>query len=198
MDTLTLALVFAIMAAWLSFSCGLVVVYLLLTGQEAISLGQKGRKNQDDEPSKPAKNAPVLVDDSGAAWGVQVLFNDPSAETDQRLISVLGALGGEYDSSAKAYALSGESSRTPVVVENAVSFAPLPAPDDAETSYNVKGVSVQIRAANNAMKPGKLQLAHLVKIAKALTRVGGTVVDAQKNPISKAGFKAVIAGEARM
>ncbi|WP_447927950.1 hypothetical protein [Vreelandella sp. EE27] len=199
MDTVTLTLIFAILAAWLSFTCALVVVYLLLSGQPTGSASSgKGAGEESNRGSEPDKNAPVLVNDSGAAWGVQVLFEDPSTATNQRLITVLASLGAEYESAARVYTVSGETSRTPIVVENAAPPAPLPAPDDVDSPYIVKGVSVQIRANSEVMKPGKLQLARLVKIAKAVTRVGGTVVDAQKAPITKAGFKAVIAGKARM
>ncbi|MCP1314513.1 MULTISPECIES: hypothetical protein [unclassified Halomonas] len=202
MDALTLTLVMAIVAIWLSLTCGLVVVYLLLSGHTLE--GAQTRKRADkkastnDTPTEGLQDAPVLVDDSGASWGVQVLFDEPSLANNARLATVLAALGAVYENSLKAYTVAGESSRTPIIVENGASSLPLPAPDDGENLYVINALGIKITAQNEALKPSKLQLARLVKIAKAITKVGGTVVDAQKVPITKAGFKAVIAGKARV
>lgn len=202
MDALTLTLVMAIVAIWLSLTCGLVVVYLLLSGhtlEGALTRKRADKKaSTNDTPTEDLQDAPVLVDDSGAAWGVQVLFDEPSLANNARLATVLAALGAVYEGSLKAYTVAGESSRTPIIVENGASSLPLPAPDDGENLYVINVLGIKITAQNEALKPSKLQLARLVKIAKAITKVGGTVVDAQKVPITKAGFKAVIAGKARV
>lgn len=49
-----------------------------------------------------------------------------------------------------------------------------------------------------ADRPSKLQLARLVSLAKSLARLGGKVVDANQQPITKAGFKSVISGKAKI
>ena len=37
-----------------------------------------------------------------------------------------------------------------------------------------------------------------IKLAKELARIGGKVVDAEKQPITEAGFQSVIAGKAKV
>ncbi|XQU08279.1 hypothetical protein P4544_17720 [Halomonas sp. LY9] len=52
--------------------------------------------------------------------------------------------------------------------------------------------------SSRTLTPSKLQLAKLVSLSKKLARLGGTVVDAEQQPITPSGFNAVIQGQARV
>ncbi|BBM05461.1 hypothetical protein HAALTHF_17240n [Vreelandella aquamarina] len=92
-----------------------------------------------------------------------------------------------------------DSSRTPIVIENAVGAGQLPPLTESPASQPpVKGVSIKIVKNSRTLTPSKLQLAKLVSLSKKLARLGGTVVDAEQQPITPAGFNAVIQGRARV
>ena len=93
MDSTQLVLTLAILSIWLCLTCGIVVLYLLLSGH---TLGvtfrtAKGSKSLPKTPSSPYTPAdtPVLVDENAGAWGLFVMFDDPSMASNERLSIVL-------------------------------------------------------------------------------------------------------------
>lgn len=199
MDTYTLTLIIAIGAIWLSLTCGCIVVYLILSGEFASASGTgQHRSASANAKGRREEDVPILADEENTSWGVQVLFDSPSPGLNERLNVALASAGGVYEPVAKAFTVVSESSRTPMVIENAFPPGQLPSFTDDNSQYLIKGVSIKIIENNRALKPSKLQLARLVSLAKSLARLGGKVVDAKKQPITKAGFKAVIAGKAKV
>jgi len=199
MDTQTLVLVVAIGALWLSFTCGCVALYLFLVRGRAegvpVAQGAAVVSNNSLSP----QSAPVLLNQQSAAWEVQVLFEAPSPALNDRLGVTLSSLGAVYEQRSKTFAVTGDSSRTPIVIENAVGAGQLPPLTESQASQPpVKGVSIKIVKNSRTLTPSKLQLAKLVSLSKKLARLGGTVVDAEHQPITPAGFNAVIQGQARV
>lgn len=149
--------------------------------------------------SSSAQQAPVLLNPQSAAWEVQVLFEAPSPALNDRLGVTLSSAGAVYEQRSKTFAVAGDSSRTPIVIENAVGAGQLPPLTESQASHPpVKGVSIKIVKNSRTLTPSKLQLAKLVSLSKKLARLGGTVVDAEQQPITPAGFNAVIQGQARV
>ena len=197
MDTQTLVLVMAIGALWLSVTCGCVAVYLFLARGRAVVVpfAQSAALASTDSLALQ----PVLLNQQSAAWEVQVLFEVPSPALNDRLGVTLSSAGAVYEQRSKTFAVTGDSSRTPIVIENAVGAGQLPPLTESQASHPpVKGVSIKIVKNSRTLTPSKLQLAKLVSLSKKLARLGGTVVDAEQQPITLAGFNAVIQGRARV
>ena len=197
MDTQTLVLVMAIGALWLSVTCGCVAVYLFLARGRAVVVpfAQSAALASTDSLALQ----PVLLNQQSAAWEVQVLFEVPSPALNDRLGVTLSSAGAVYEQRSKTFAVTGDSSRTPIVIENAVGAGQLPPLTESQASHPpVKGVSIKIVKNSRTLTPSKLQLAKLVSLSKKLARLGGTVVDAEQQPITPAGFNAVIQGRARV
>lgn len=197
MDTQTLVLVVAIGALWLSVTCGCVAVYLFLARGRAVvvPVAQSAALASTDSLALQ----PVLLNQQSAAWEVQVLFEVPSPALNDRLGVTLSSAGAVYEQRSKTFAVAGDSSRTPIVIENAVGAGQLPPLTESQASHPpVKGVSIKIVKNSRTLTPSKLQLAKLVSLSKKLARLGGTVVDAEQQPITPAGFHAVIQGQARV
>lgn len=140
----------------------------------------------------------MLVDENAGAWGLFVMFDDPSMASNERLSIVLASSGAVYESSSQSFTLAGDSPRNPLLISNAYPPATLPSFNQDNGQFPVKGVMVKMIKTSPKATPNKLQLVRLVKLAKELARIGGKVVDAEKQPITEAGFKAVIAGKARV
>ncbi|AIA73871.1 hypothetical protein FF32_03185 [Halomonas campaniensis] len=199
MDTYTLTLVVAIGTMWVSLTCGFVAMYLILSDEF------RGASQPADRPRKlsmgakaQAEDIPTLANESDASWGVQVLFETPSPGLNERLSVALASAGAVYEPSTKAFTVMGESSRNPIVIENAFPPGQLPSFTDDNSQYLIKGVTIKVNESGRSLSPSKLQLARLVSLAKSLARLGGKVVDANQQPITKAGFKAVISGKAKV
>ncbi|UTA79353.1 hypothetical protein J4377_15620 [Halomonas sp. XH26] len=199
MDTYTLTLVVAIGTMWVSLTCGFVAMYLILSDEF------RGASQTADRPRKlsmgakaKAEDIPTLANEEGASWGVQVLFETPSPGLNERLSVALASAGAVYEPSTKSFTVMGESSRNPIVIENAFPPGQLPSFTDDNSQYLIKGVTIKVNESGRSLSPSKLQLARLVSLAKSLARLGGKVVDANQQPITKAGFKAVISGKAKV
>ncbi|MDP3534591.1 MAG: cell division protein ZipA C-terminal FtsZ-binding domain-containing protein [Halomonas sp.] len=198
MDTTALTLVIAIAAIWFSLNCGLLVVYMLLKGDAVggSSLVSQRSAPLNEEHANP--ETPVLVDENASAWGLFVMFDDPTIASNERLSSVLTSSGAVYESSSRTFTLAGDSPRNPLLISNAYPPGTLPSFNQDNGDFPVKGVTVKMMKTSPNATPNKLQLVRLVKLAKELARIGGKVVDAEKQPITEAGFKAVIAGKAKV
>ncbi|MDR5899459.1 hypothetical protein QC823_10710 [Halomonas vilamensis] len=202
MDTTTLILTIAILSIWFSLNCGLVVVYLLMNGD---SSGAKFRfrKRSAPSPVSPANtvttdDTPVLVDEDAGAWGLFVMFDDPTMASNERLSIVISAAGAVYESSSKSFTVAGDSPRNPIYIANAYPPGTLPSFNQDNGHFPVKGVTVKMLKKSSNATPNKLQLVRLVNLAKELSRIGGKVVDAAKQPVTASGFQAVIDGKAKV
>ncbi|WP_075880540.1 hypothetical protein [Vreelandella massiliensis] len=202
MEPTTLPLLIAILAVWASLNGGLVVIYLLVSGETlGFNLGlskRKPRKQVDDVASAPTDDAPVLVDESAGAWGLFVMFDDPTIASNERLSIVLSSAGAVYESSSKSFTVAGDSPRNPIYIANAYPPGTLPTFNQDNGHFPVKGVSVKMLKKSKSATPNKLQLVRLVNLAKELSRIGGKVVDAEKHPVTASGFQAVIDGKAKV
>lgn len=199
MDTYTLTLVVAIGTMWVSLTCGFVAMYLILSGEFRSASQSADRPRKLSMGAKTqADDVPTLASEEGASWGVQVLFETPSPGLNERLSVALASAGAVYEPSTKAFTVMGESSRNPIVIENAFPPGQLPSFTDDNSQYLIKGVTIKVNESGRSLSPSKLQLARLVSLAKSLARLGGKVVDANQQPITKAGFKAVISGKAKV
>lgn len=199
MDTYTLTLVVAIGTMWVSLTCGFVAMYLILSGEFRSASKPAGRPKKLSVGVKTqAEDIPTLASEGNTSWGVQVLFDTPSPGLNERLSVALASAGAVYEPSAKAFTVMGESSRNPIVVENAFPPGQLPSFTDDNSQYLIKGVTIKVNENSRSLSPSKLQLVRLVSLAKSLARLGGKVVDANQQPITKAGFKAVISGKAKV
>lgn len=195
MDTQTLVLVVAIGALWLSVTCGCVAGYMILARRaSAVSVAEGALGG-----APPVAGAPVLLNEGSAVWEVKVLFEEPSPALNERLSAVLSSAGAVYEQRTKTFAVVEDSSRTPILIENALGSGQLPPLTESQASHPpVKGVSIKIAKTQRMLAPSKLQLAKLVSLSKKLARLGGTVVDAEQQPITPAGFNTVIQGQARV
>lgn len=203
MDTTTTLLLVAIIAMWISLNCGLVLVYLLWYGQCLGAPGGKGKNRQASVSAsagtvaKQASTTPVLVDEKAGAWGLVVVFDSPSAGLNLNIGNVLAAAGGVFESETRSFTIAGVSPRNPILVANAYPPATLPSFNDHSSQWPIKGLSLRILKERRSSSPNKLQLVRLVALAKDLSRLGANVVDAQNQPITEAGFQAVIDGKAK-
>lgn len=202
MDSTQLILMIAILSIWFSLTCGLVVLYLLLNGG---ALGIKFRSTKRAKPlpvtpSSPAMpdDTPVLVDENAGAWGLFVMFDEPTMASNERLSIVLSSSGAVYESSSKSFTLAGDSPRNPIYIANAYPPATLPSFNQDNGQFPIKGVTVKMIKKSRSATPNKLQLVRLVKLAKELARIGGKVVDANNQPVTPSGFQAVIDGKAKV
>lgn len=199
MDTYTLTLVVAIGTMWVSLTCGFVAMYLILSGEFRSASQPADRPRKLSMGAKAqAEDMPTLANEGGTSWGVQVLFETPSPGLNERLSVALASAGAVYEPSTKAFTVMEESSRNPIVIENAFPPGQLPSFTDDNSQYLIKGVTIKVNESGRSLSPSKLQLVRLVSLAKSLARLGGKVVDANQQPISKAGFKAVISGKAKV
>ncbi|WP_271910686.1 hypothetical protein [Vreelandella alkaliphila] len=199
MDTYTLALVVAIGTMWVSLTCGFVAMYLILSGEFRSASQPADRPRKFSMGAKTqAEDIPALANEGNTSWGVQVLFETPSPGLNERLSVALASAGAVYEPSTKAFTVMEESSRNPIVIENAFPPGQLPSFTDDNSQYLIKGVTIKVNESGRSLSPSKLQLVRLVSLAKSLARLGGKVVDANQQPITKAGFKAVISGKAKV
>ena len=125
-----LILMIAILSIWFSLTCGLVVLYLLLSGGE---LGVRFRSGRRSKPlsvtpssSTAPDDTPVLVDKTAGAWGLFVMFDEPTMASNERLSIVLASSGAVYESNSKSFTLAGDSPRNPIHIANAYPPATLP------------------------------------------------------------------------
>lgn len=204
MDTTTTLLLVAIIAMWISLNCGLVLVYLLWSGQSpwpqrGMVKSRHARLSAGaDTVAEEAPEAPVLVDEKSGAWGLLVVFESPSAGLNLNIGNVLAAAGGVFESETRSFTIAGVSPRNPILVANAYPPGTLPSFNAASGQWPIKGLSLRIMKERRSSSPNKLQLVRLVALAKDLARLGANVVDAQNNPITEAGFQAVIDGKAKL
>ncbi|WP_404472040.1 hypothetical protein LG301_15435 [Vreelandella venusta] len=198
MDTTALTLVIAIAAIWFSLNCGLLVMYLWVKGDGAGARSPASRRSAVSAKGQAKVDVPVLVDENAGAWGVFVMFDDPTMASNERLSIVLASSGAVYDSSSRAFTLAGDSPRNPLLISNAYPPGTLPSFNQDNGDFPIKGVTVKMIKTSPNASPNKLQLVRLVKLAKELARIDGKVVDAEKQPITEAGFKSVIAGKAKV
>ncbi|SNY98602.1 hypothetical protein [Halomonas sp. hl-4] len=202
MDSTELILMIAILSIWFSLTCGLVVLYLLLNGK-SLEVNFRSAKCSESLPVTPSSstapdNTPVLVDESASAWGLFVMFDEPTMASNERLSVVLLSSGAVYESSTKSFTLAGDSPRNPIHIANAYPPASLPSFNQDNGQFPVKGVALKMIKKSRSATPNKLQLVRLVKLAKELARIGGKVVDADKQPVTPSGFQAVIDGKAKV
>ncbi|SDN86487.1 hypothetical protein SAMN04487957_102214 [Halomonas shengliensis] len=203
MDTTTTLLLVAIIAMWISLNCGLVLVYLLWSGQSLWPPGGMGKSRRASVPAgagtvaREASQAPVLVDEQSGAWGLLVVFDSPSAGLNLNIGNVLAAAGAVFESETRSFTIAGVSPRNPILVANAYPPASLPSFNDHSSQWPIKGLSIRILKDRRSSSPNKLQLVRLVALARDLSRLGANVVDAQNQPITEAGFQAVIDGKAK-
>ncbi|WP_394427081.1 hypothetical protein [Vreelandella stevensii] len=197
MDTQTLVLVVAIGALWLSVTCGCVAGYMMLVRRaSAVPVAVRALAGA---PPVVVPEGPALLNAESAAWEVKVLFEEPSPALNDRLSAVLSSAGAVYEQRTKTFAVAGDSSRTPILIENALGSGQLPPLTESQASHPpVKGVSIKIAKTQRMLAPSKLQLAKLVSLSKKLAKLGGTALDAEKQPITPAGFEAVIQGQAKV
>ncbi|CAM3953494.1 hypothetical protein VRRI112168_07670 [Vreelandella rituensis] len=141
---------------------------------------------------------PVLVDEKSQAWGLFVVFDSPEAALNQRIGSVLASAGAVFESESKSFTVAGVSPRNPIYIVNAYPPGKLPSFNDDNDQWPIKGLSVKILKERGSSTPNKLQLVRLVSLAKDMARLGGKVVDAEKQPVTEAGFQSVIAGKAKV
>lgn len=193
MDSTELILMIAILSIWFSLTCGLVVLYLLLNGK-SLEVNFRSAKCSESLPVTPSSstapdNTPVLVDESASAWGLFVMFDEPTMASNERLSIVLLSSGAVYESSTKSFTLAGDSPRNPIHIANAYPPASLPSFNQDNGQFPVKGVALKMIKKSRSATPNKLQLVRLVKLAKELARIGGKVVDADKQPVTPAVFK---------
>lgn len=202
MDSTTLPLLIAILAVWVSLNCGLVVIYLLVTGGNLnVNVGfrkRKPRKPPSSAVTPPADDSPVLVDENAGAWGLFVMFDDPTLALNERLGILLGAAGAVYESSSKSFTVAGESPRNPIYIANAYPPGRLPSFNNDNGQFPIRGVSVKMLKKSSTSTPNKLQLVRLVNLSKELARAGGKVVDVEKQPVTASGLQAVIDGNAKV
>jgi hypothetical protein len=204
MDPTKLPLLIAILAGWTSLNGGLIVIYLLVTGktlETKVGLRRRTpRKSAGGVAATPASadDSPVLVDENAGAWGLFVMFDDPTLALNERLGILLGAAGAVYESSSKSFTLAGESPRNPIYIGNAYPPGRLPSFKNDNGQFPIKGVSVKMLKKSSTATPNKLQLVSLVNLSKELARAGGKVVDAQKQPVTANGLQAVIDGNAKV
>ena len=199
MDTYTLTLVVAIVTMWVSLICGFVAMYLILSdgARGALQPANKPRKLSMGTKAQ-VEDVPTLANEGSTSWGVQVVFETPSPGLNERLSVALATAGAVYEPNTKAFTVTGESSLNPIVIENAFPPGQLPSFTDDNSQYLIKGIAIKVNENSRSLSPSKLQLARLVSLAKSLARLGGKVVDANQQPITKAGFKAVISGKAKV
>lgn len=202
MDSTELILMIAILTIWFSLTCGLVVVYWLLSGG-ALGVNFRSAKRAKPSPAAPPSSTapddtPVLVDESAGAWGLFVMFGEPTMASNERLSSVLLSSGAVYESSSQSFILAGDSPRSPINIANAYPPGTLPSFNQDNGQLPVKGLTLKMIKKSRNATPNKLQLVRLVKLAKELARIGGTVVDADKQPVTDSGFQAVIDGKAKV
>jgi hypothetical protein len=142
--------------------------------------------------------APALVDAEAGAWGLFVMFDNPSMGLNERLGTLLASTGAVSESRTKTFTLAGDSPRNPIHIANAYPPGTLPSFNHDNGTVPIKGISVKMIKKNRSATPNKLQLARLVTLTREITRLGGKAVDAEKHPVSEQGFQAVISGNARV
>ncbi|MDM7483521.1 MAG: hypothetical protein P3W96_016180 [Halomonas sp.] len=171
MDTQTLVLVVAISALWLSVTCGCVAGYMMLARRASavpVAAGALG-----GAPPVVVPEGPALLNEESAAWEVKVLFEEPSPALNDRLSAVLSSAGAVYEQRTRTFAVAGDSSRTPILIENALGSGQLPPLTESQASHPpVKGVSIKIAKTQRMLAPSKLQLAKLVSLSKKLAKLG--------------------------
>lgn len=200
MDPTNLPLIIAILAGWISLNSSLIVMYLLVTGAN-VGFGKRAPLKQAGKAastSTPAADSPVLVDENAGAWGLFVMFDDPTLALNERLGILLGAAGAVYESSSKSFTVAGDSPRNPIYIANAYPPGRLPSFNNDNGQIPIKGVSVKILKKSRTATPNKLQLVRLVNLSKELARAGGKVVDVEKQPVTANGLQAVIDGNAKV
>jgi hypothetical protein len=192
------ALIIAIVSGWLSLVGLLFIVYLLLAEKKA-GLGKKAAPHRVVAGAGGAVNeAPALVDAEAGAWGLFVMFDNPSMGLNERLGTLLASTGAVSESRTKTFTLAGDSPRNPIHIANAYPPGTLPSFNHDNGTVPIKGISVKMIKKNRSATPNKLQLARLVTLTREITRLGGKAVDAEKHPVSEQGFQAVISGNARV
>lgn len=200
MDSTTLTLIIAILAGWISLNCSLIVIYLLVTGESLSFQKRAPRKQAGSVPPTSAlvADSPVLVDENAGAWGLFVMFDDPTLALNERLGILLGAAGAVYESSSKSFTVAGDSPRNPIYIANAYPPGRLPSFTNDNGQIPIKGVSVKMLKKSSTATPNKLQLVRLVNLSKELARAGGKVLDVEKQPVTANGLQAVIDGNAKV
>lgn len=198
-DSTELILMIAILTIWFSLTCGLVVLYLLLSGGGLeVRFRSAKRVPVTSSSSAVPDDSPVLVNKDSDAWGLFVIFDEPTVASNERLSIVLSSSGAVYESSSKSFTLAGDSPRNPIYIAHAFPPATLPSFNQDNGQFPVKGVTLKMIKKSRNATPNKLQLVRLVKLAKELARIGGKVVDADKQPVTASGFQAVIDGKAKV
>lgn len=192
MDSSALALVFAIIAVTLCFNAALLGAYALLAHKAASMesrLSPRASVPRDNEGSPP-----TIAHAGDADWGLGVLFKEPSLATNERLALLLSTQQAEYERDSRCFAVPNSASRTPIIVRHIEAQGWLPGFDGNSGDAPIAGVAVVVRKSTTA--PSKLQLASVVSLTKDIARmgVGGTVVDANQQPVSAEGMQQVIAG----
>lgn len=191
-------LVIAIVSGWFSLVSLLCIVYLLLAEQKA-GLGKKAAPPRTVAGAGGAvSDTPALIDAEAGAWGLFVMFDEPSLGLNERLGTLLASAGAVSESRTKTFTLAGDSPRNPIHIANAYPPGTLPSFNQDNGTMPIKGISVKMIKKNRSATPNKLQLARLVTLTREITRLGGKAVDAEKHPVSEQGFQAVINGNARV
>lgn len=112
--------------------------------------------------------------------------------TNERLALLLSTQQAEYERDSRCFAVPNSASRTPIIVRHIDAQGRLPDFDGNSGDAPIAGVAVVVRKSKTA--PSKLQLASVVSLTKEIARMGGTVVDADRQPVSAEGVQQVIAG----
>jgi len=193
----SLMMVLAILATWVSINSGLFVLYLVYIGKSGKNNSRGNIKLAKTKKEKEVKDdSPVLVNGDNEAWGLQVKFKEPTIAGNERLAAILGSVGAVYDSTDKCFTVAGDSPRNPILIVNGYPPNTLPSFVQDNGKFPVKGVNVKLLKKKQSSTPNKMQLSRLVDVAKKLERIGGEVVDAENKKMTKNGYQAVINGKA--
>ncbi|MGO3700892.1 MULTISPECIES: hypothetical protein [Halomonas] len=191
MDSSALALVFAIVAVTLCFNAVLLGAYVLLA-HKAANMETRFSPRRASVPRDNEGSPPTITHTDDADWGLGVLFKEPSLVTNERLALLLSTQQAEYERDSRCFAVPNSASRTPIIVRHIDAQGRLPDFDGNSGDAPIAGVAVVVRKSKTA--PSKLQLASVVSLTKEIARMGGTVVDADRQPVSAEGVQQVIAG----
>lgn len=186
-----LNLVVIIIVTTLSFNAALIALYMFLAYQSTQpDMRRKGGRQATNTPP------PALAQAGSQDWGLCVLFSDISLENNERLALLLATKGAEFDRAARTFSVVSKASQTPITVRHINAQKKMPSFQASSGDAPLEGVAVVIE--KTPLAPSKLQLASVVKLAKDIARIGGTIVDADMQAIGQEGIQHVIAGKGVM
>ncbi|MFP4137381.1 MAG: hypothetical protein ACOC0M_10975 [Halomonas sp.] len=115
-----------------------------------------------------------------------VVFDAPSAETSRRLAELLEARNAFYDAELGVYYITSSSARYQLTIAHSSSPGRLP-PLHQQADAEVDGISVLIKFLNKrsvARHPDTF-----IDVVMAAQRIGGRILDAERQPLSVEAFR---------